>query len=100
MVTAVFSVPASGRSSAAQPRLVAIDFNLEDRHCVRSHSLRPNSFSLRPHCLRPATSRQRREDLEERSLAYAMAGLCVGWFAAGPVGALVGLACGALIAVR
>lgn len=98
MATALFSVLASSRLTTDQPRLVAIDFNLEDRHCLHPHGLRPHG--LRPHCLRSRSSRQRREALEERSLAFAMAGLCIGWFAAGPAGALAGLACGALIAVR
>lgn len=44
--------------------------------------------------------RSAREQLEERSLTGAMLGLCAGWFAAGPVGALVGLAAGTLISVR
>lgn len=37
---------------------------------------------------------------EERSLVGAMLGLCVGWFAAGPVGGLAGLWLGAVIAAR
>lgn len=41
-----------------------------------------------------------RDKVEERSLTGAMLGLCAGWFVAGPLGALAGLACGVLVAAR
>ncbi len=56
----------------------------------------------RAHARSQATRRERRQlDLvEERSLAGAMLGVCVGWFAFGPVGGLVGLWAGAIVASR
>lgn len=44
-------------------------------------------------------AQQRRDVAEERSLAGAMVGLTTGWFVAGPIGAIVGLAVGALLPV-
>ena len=40
------------------------------------------------------------DETEERTLTATMIGLCVGWFAFGPAGALVGLAVGALVSLR
>ncbi len=47
-----------------------------------------------------AVARGERDRAEERSLAGAMAGLCLGWFVAGPAGALCGLLAGAWFGVR
>lgn len=46
-----------------------------------------------------ARAQQRRDVAEERSLAGAMVGLSMGWLVAGPMGAVVGLAIGALLPV-
>ncbi|MBM4344052.1 MAG: hypothetical protein FJ100_11855 [Deltaproteobacteria bacterium] len=40
------------------------------------------------------------DSAEERSLASAMAGLCLGWFVAGPAGGLCGLVAGAWFGAR
>ncbi len=49
-----------------------------------------------------AARRERRQlDLvEERSLGGAMLGVCVGWFVGGPIGGLIGLWAGAIVASR
>jgi hypothetical protein len=44
-------------------------------------------------------AQERRDVAEERSLAGAMVGLSMGWLVAGPIGAVIGLAVGALVPV-
>lgn len=65
------------------------NIDLEARY---SHALQPTHASRR--------ERRQLDLVEERSLAGAMLGVCVGWFAFGPVGGLVGLWAGAVVASR
>lgn len=52
------------------------------------------------YALPPASARSARDQVEERSLAAAMVGLCMGWFVAGPAGGLCGLIAGAWLGAR
>jgi F0F1-type ATP synthase assembly protein I len=61
------------------------------RHSDRSNDLETAYASSR--------AQERRDVAEERSLAGAMVGLSMGWLVAGPIGAVVGLAIGALVPV-
>lgn len=61
------------------------------RHSERNNDLETAYASSR--------AQQRRDIAEERSLAGAMVGLSMGWLVAGPLGAVVGLAIGALLPV-